>query len=149
MTCDCISPNLYVGPDLDDDKDFAKLKSLRITAVLSLQTGEDLRQGGIERERKAATKASLTFRNVPVEDFDPTDLQRRLPDCVTALDRLLKAGHTVYLHCTAGVTRSPTVAVAYLHWCQGWQLERALAHVRTARDCSPNGEAIRRAHWPI
>ena len=60
-----------------------------------------------------------------------------------ALDRMLKTGHTVYLHCTAGTGRSPTVAAAYLHWCLAWPLERALAHLRDARDCSPNAEAMK------
>jgi len=47
-----------------------------ITAILSLQTDEDLRERGIEWERKAALAASLTFRSVPVRDFDVADLQQ-------------------------------------------------------------------------
>ena len=119
-----------------------------ITAILSLQTDEDLGERGIEWEEKAAQTANLTFRSLPVKDFDAADLQQKLPDCVVQLDRMLKAGHTVYLHCTAGVNRSATVAAAYLHWCLAWPLERALAHVREVRDCSPNAGAICGAQWP-
>jgi protein-tyrosine phosphatase len=90
----------------------------------------------------------MVFRSVPVTDFDRLELQRRLPECVTALDGLLQAGHTVYLHCTAGVNRSPTVAVAYLHWCQAWPLADALACVQKTRYCMPDVEAVRRARWP-
>jgi len=149
MDCDRISDNLFVGSCLLDLKEVEELHSLGITAILSLQTEEDMGKRGIEWEEKAALTAKLAFRSVPVRDFDTADLQRKLPECVMALDGMLKAGHTVYLHCTAGTGRSPTVAAAYLHWCLAWPLERALAHVRGARDCSPNVEAIRSARWPI
>src|ERR1700676_2767948 len=43
------------------------------------------------------------------------ELRVKLPGCVRTLDRLLATGHTLYLHRTAGVGRSPTIAIAYLH----------------------------------
>jgi len=55
-----------------------------ITAILSLQTDEDLGQRGIEWERRAAVAANLTFRSMLVKDFDTAD-------CVVLLDRMLKA----------------------------------------------------------
>jgi protein-tyrosine phosphatase len=149
MDCDRITQNLFVGSCLLDLTETEELRSLGITAILSLQTEEDTRKRGIEWEEKAASVAKLRFRSVPVRDFDSADLQRKLPECVMVLDSMLKAGHTVYLHCTAGQGRSPTVAAAYLHWCLAWPLERALAHLRNARDCSPNEEAIHCARWPI
>lgn len=148
LDCDRVTRNLLVGSYPMDSKEVEELRSLGITAILSLQTDEDLAERGVEWEEKAALAAKLTFRNVPVRDFDGADLQRKLPICVVVLDRMLKAGHTVYLHCTAGAGRSPTVAAAYLHWCLVWPLERALAHVRKVRDCSPNAEAIRGTRWP-
>ncbi|MGH9496760.1 MAG: dual specificity protein phosphatase family protein, partial [Candidatus Sulfotelmatobacter sp.] len=43
-----------------------------------------------------------------------------------------------YVHCTAGISRSPTVVAAYLHWRLKWPLERALAALKEARECTPN-----------
>ncbi len=149
MKCDCVLPDLFVGPDPWEEEDFDTLRSLEITAILSLQTEDDRGEDGIERERSAASRAKLAFRNVPVTDFDRLELQRKLPECVTALEGLLKAGHRVYVHCTAWVNRSPTVAVAYLHWCLAWPLERALESVQAARRCTPDTGAIRRARWPV
>ena len=149
MDSDRIAANLFVGSCLLGRKELEELRSLGVSAILSLQTEQDMGERGIEWEEKEAFAAKLVFRSVPVRDFDAADLQRKLPECVMALDRMLKAGHTVYLHCTAGTGRSPTVAAAYLHWCLAWPLERALAHVRDARDCSPNAEAICCARWPI
>ena len=84
----------------------------------------------------------MNVRRVPVRDFDPDDLRKRLPACVQELHDLLSAGYIVYLHCTAGCGRSPTVAIAYLIWHRGVALADAWAYVRSRRDCSPTIEAI-------
>ena len=145
MKCDAVLPNLFVGPDPRSAEDFLYLKTLNITAILSLQRDEDRHDGGIEDERVAARKAGLRFASVPVEDFSHADLALRLHDCVAALDQLLKEGNTVYVHCTAGVSRSPTIAVAYLHWRLGWELERAAIHLQACRRCVPDTDATRYA----
>ncbi|HEY7352640.1 MAG TPA: dual specificity protein phosphatase family protein [Terriglobales bacterium] len=149
MKCSRIANNLFIGPSLHDPNGFGELRSLGITAILSLQSEEDIGEHGLLREKEAAFAAELAFRNVPVNDFDSADLETKLLKCVQALDGMLTAGHTVYLHCTAGVSRSPTVAAAYLHWQLAWPLDQALLCVRKARKCSPNAEAIRHAHWRV
>ena len=65
MNCSWITPNLVLGSSPSFDKDFQKLKSLNVTAVLSLQTDEDRGDGGIEGERIAANKGGLVFASVP------------------------------------------------------------------------------------
>jgi protein-tyrosine phosphatase len=82
-----------------------------------------------------------------VKEFDPDDLREKLPQCVRALEDLLAKGHTVYLHCTAASGRSPTVAIAYLHWRLGWKLGPAVAYVEKRLECMPNVDAIRLADW--
>jgi protein-tyrosine phosphatase len=82
-----------------------------------------------------------------VRDFDAAELRSKLPECVRNLDGLLASGHVAYLHCTAGVNRSPTVAMAYLHRCRGWKLGEASAHVAERLWCSPNLEAVFAADW--
>lgn len=148
MKCHRVLPNLALGSSPKFGEDFQELKSLKITAILSLQTDEDRGYGGIEEEKTAADKAGLTFSSVPIEDFNRTELQTRLPVGVAALDRLLGQGHTVYVHCTAGVNRSPTVVAAYLHWRLGVDLLQALTHLHVCRDCLPDADAIRDARRP-
>jgi len=114
-----------------------------ITAILSLQDHEDIGEGTSREECVEAAQGNFTFCNVPVRDFDPSDLRDKLPQCVSELDRLLKAGHKVYVHCTAGAVRSPNVVAAYLHSCLHWPLAKAMSHVQTQRNCTPDEEAIR------
>ena len=70
-------------------------------------------------------------------DFVGPDVQRTLSECVAALDELLRAGHTVYIHCKLGAVRSPTVVVAYLVQGRGWELEDAIEYVTRVCSCSP------------
>lgn len=143
-----ILPEIVVGsyPQSADDIDRLKRDS-GITAVFNLQTDEDLRYLGLDWDSLQAHYAACGIepRRVPVRDFDPVDLREKLPECVRVLNQLLAAGHSVYVHCTAGAGRSPTVVIAYLHWCRGWDLDEAVAHVTHCRPCSPNVEAIRLA----
>lgn len=146
MKCHRVIPHLFVGPALLADDDFQQLRALNVTAILSLQTEEDGEDGAIERERKAAVQAGISFTNLPVTDFDRLELLWKLPKCVAMVEHILTSGNTLYLHCTAGVNRSPTVAVAYLHGCLQWPLEQALEHIRGCRNCCPDADIIRKAY---
>jgi len=145
MKCDRITERVFVGPDLREAADFRQLQELGVTAVLSLQTEDDLRNRAVDWEGRSAAGFGMAYSNLPVTDFDLADLALRLPSCVDTLEELLREGHTVYVHCTAGVIRSPTVVAAYLHRCEGWQLEAAVAHLEKTRHCNPNQLAIRLA----
>jgi hypothetical protein len=123
-----ILPRLFIGsrPEIPADIDRLPLES-GITTVLNLQTNDEMRAvklicEPLERHYRAS---GIRLRRVPVRDFDPVDLREKLPERVHALANLLSANHSVLLHCTLGATRSPTVAVAYLHRCQGWNLDEA------------------------
>jgi protein-tyrosine phosphatase len=148
MDVDQMLPRLFVGSCPTDPADIDSLgTNVGITAVLNLQTEEDFDSWGIDwHEMEAAyRRCGIELRRVPVQDFSPADLRRKLPAGVEALDELLRAGHTVYVHCNGGVNRSPSIVVAYLHWVQGMGLNKALAYVTKRRSCDPYAEAIRLA----
>jgi protein tyrosine phosphatase (PTP) superfamily phosphohydrolase (DUF442 family) len=146
MKFNCVIPHLFVGAAPLADDDFQQLKALGVTAILSLQTEGDGQEGAIERERSAAVEAGISFTNLPVTDFDRLELRWKLPKCVATVERILAGGDTLYVHCTAGVNRSPTVVVAYLHKSLRWSLEEALEYIRAYRDCCPDEDVIRRAN---
>ncbi len=122
-------------------------QKIGVTAVLNLQTDEDMKRLACDWRSLSAhyRRWKMAVRRVSVRDFDGEDLRQKLPECVQALGELLRNGHTVYVHCTAGLGRSPSVVVAYLHWVQQLDLETAAKAVQQHRPCSPNLEAIRLA----
>jgi protein-tyrosine phosphatase len=140
LDLDQIVPGLYVGscPIRTDDIDDLKL-TLGVSAVLNLQTDEDFLFWDIDWPRLEAhyRESGIEVRRVPVRDFDPEDLREKLPACVAALDELVRSGHSVYVHCSAGVNRAPSTVIAYLHRAQGWEFDKAVSHVMNCRDCDP------------
>jgi protein-tyrosine phosphatase len=150
MDYDQILPQLFVGsrPRIVEDID-ELVRDAGIAAVLNLQTDEDMSWYDIDWQNLEAhyRKTEIEVVRFPVRDFDPEDLREKLPECVHKLKGLLEGGRIVYLHCTAGVNRSPTAAAAYLHRCRGWDVEKAVAYVKERRNCSPEVEAIRLAAW--
>ncbi len=143
-----ILPELFLGSYPKDNSELDLLRQRSgITAVLNLQTDEDMRSLNLDwgSLQDHYTASGIELRRVPVRDFDPTDLREKLPECVRVLDQLLKEGRLVYVHCTAGAGRSPTVVIAHLHWCRNWDLDEAVAFVKKYRTCSPNVETIRLA----
>jgi protein-tyrosine phosphatase len=148
MNFDQIVPRVFVGSCPANPADVQALKSnLGVTAVLNLQTDGDMAWWGIDSAELEAVyrAAGIELRRMPVEDFNPEELRRRLPACVEALDELLQADHTVYVHCSAGINRSPSTVVAYLHWIRGMSFDEAVRCVVGRRSCDPYAEAIRLA----
>ena len=61
-----------------------------ITAVLNVQTDEDMTHYGIiwHRLESHYRSVGIDVRRIPVRDFDPDDLRGKLPMCVELLDEL-------------------------------------------------------------
>jgi protein-tyrosine phosphatase len=145
---DEILPELYVGPCPLRADDVARLKQeVGASAVLNLQTDEDIASWRIDWPALEAQyrRSGIELQRVPIRDFDAEDLRNRLPASVQALDELLRKGHRAYVHCTGGINRSPSTVVAYLHWVLGWDLDRAVNHVKQRHPCDPYVDAIRLA----
>jgi predicted protein tyrosine phosphatase len=114
------------------------------TALLSLQSDECRSAFAIDYGNHVAhgEQAGLAMVNVPMLDFNPSDQQRRLPHAVHALTVLLTAGHRVYVHCTAGMNRSPLTVLGYLSFVEMVAPEEAIEFIRQARPGSdPSWEA--------
>ena len=79
--------------------DIGQLTAGGITAVLNLQTDDDLKQRNIDwSAMEEYRNAAIEIRRVPIADFSPQDMRRKLRPCVGVLDGLIRAGHRVYLH---------------------------------------------------
>ncbi len=143
-----ILPNLLVGSCPQGFEDVDRLKrDYAVTAVLNLQTEDDFAYWGIawEQLEEYYQEQGIEVRRVPVRDFDAQDLRRRLPETAQAVHELMEAGHTVLVHCSAGVNRSPSTVIAYLHWYREMDLNEAVEAVTSRRLCDPDVGTIRLA----
>jgi protein-tyrosine phosphatase len=148
MDLDQILPQLLAGecPKTTEDIDTLRLE-YGVTTVLCLQTEDEFVHWKIDWDRLEARyrESGIEVQRVPVRAGDPDGLRKSLPECVRALDRLLRNGHKVHIHCGTGTDRAPTVIVAYLHWVQDWDLGEALDYVTACRSCDPQVEVLKLA----
>jgi protein-tyrosine phosphatase len=124
-----------------------RLQLMGITSVINTQTDEDIERYGIETGKlnKAYSSAGIAQRRLPIPDFDEHALFDRVPECVEALESALDGRWSkVYLHCTAGINRSPTVAAAFLMKTRGFDADQARSYLVEHRDCDPYIDVLQR-----
>ncbi len=137
---DRIQPRIFVGTCPSAETDVIRLRrSLGVTAVLNLQTDADFEKWNIDwaSMELAYQRSEILVIRLPVVDFDRNDLKHKIQSAGDALTSLLNVGHSVYVHCTAGMERSPATVIAHLVQDQGYTLDQAIDEVRTRRDCAP------------
>lgn len=87
----------------------------------------------------------IRYHEVRIEDPDER-LTAFLPGVVAFVDEARRQG-PVLLHCVAGVSRSPALAVCYLHERHGLSLSAALDHIRSRRvQANPHPLFLRLIH---
>jgi protein-tyrosine phosphatase len=142
MILDCneiIPDRLWVGRFLHP-QDVALVHQLGITSVVSLQSDEDLSQYNIPFKKllKAYQQADVELVRVPILDFNKESLANNIENAVAAIEEaLVPRWAKVYLHCTAGINRGPTLAAAYLMKNQKLTAKEAYKFVMDRRHCSP------------
>jgi atypical dual specificity phosphatase len=134
-----VTHRLYVGSHPKGIEDIEMLeKILAIAVILNLQTDEDMAAAKLNWQLLEShyKTCAVSLHRMPMKE-EQVILRQKLLSCVDRLDDLLAAGHTVHLRCTAGVGRSPTVAIAYLHRCLGWEMDAAIRYVKQVRIVHP------------
>lgn len=117
--------------------DAGLLASRGVTALVSLQSDADLAERGLDWAALAAdyAAAGIDATRVPVTDFDRRDLLRNLDRAVRAVDDYAAAGHKVYVHCNAGLNRSPCTVTGHLVSGRGMALEDAVLWIEARHRC--------------
>jgi predicted protein tyrosine phosphatase/CheY-like chemotaxis protein len=112
-----ITPNLLLGGDICDQKDWEHLrKDFGVNAVINVNSTTDTDK----------TIANLLERHVH-DNGDPFPVQY-VRDVISFAKKHLD--HPIYLHCHAGISRSPHFAYAILRGCHNMTQEEAMATIR-------------------
>ena len=131
-----VTPEILVGscPMAPRDLETIQRRS-RISAVLSVQHDDCLAYWGIDYQQMQAhgSGLGLSMARSPMRDFDLADQRRHLPAAVAALASLRAAGDRIYVHCTAGLGRSPLTVLGYLTWIEGRSPQEAIGLIQQGR----------------
>ncbi|XP_067839813.1 laforin isoform X2 [Heptranchias perlo] len=122
-----------------------KLKhELGVTAVMNFQTEWDVVHNSQGCNRKAEPMkpefmmelyrdTGLAYVWLPTPDMSTEGRVKMLPQAVYLLHGLLENGHTVYVHCNAGVGRSTATVCGFLMYIFGWSLRKVQYFVTSKR----------------
>ncbi|XP_040012254.1 dual specificity protein phosphatase 8 isoform X2 [Xiphias gladius] len=122
-----ILPRLYLGAESDVTQD--RLASLGISYVLSVSRCSP-QPSFLPRTR---------YLRIPIDDSLWDDLLPWIPQALHFIDAARSSGASVLVHCAAGISRSPALAVAYIMYSLGMDLDHAYRFVKERRpSISPN-----------
>lgn len=120
--------NLYLGGYYIEENPnlLNQLKTLNIGIIFSLGF-------------KISPFANLNTQNFvfDIEDMKYIECQYEMENIIQfilpILDKKLKEGKNIYIHCEAGISRSPTIVVAYLMEYFYYSLEEAISYIKLFR----------------
>ena len=119
-----ITDTIYLG-NMDAAFNIKKLKNLGIRKVLTVMSAF----GNHYPEN------TFIHKTIDITDDYNSNIIRYFKDCLLFIDGYDK----VFVHCAAGMSRSPTVVIAYLMWKQKLSLNNAIKFVKNKRpEISPN-----------
>ena len=120
------------------------LKGEGVSSVVNLQSDRDLGSLGVMWPImwQFYVREGLQVTRVPVIDFDRKDLLRCLDDAVAAIAKSVGQGRKTYVHCSAGMNRSPTSIIAYLAAHRHMAMADAIAWVSERHRCIPYPDVL-------
>uniref|UniRef100_A0A8D3DIC5 protein-tyrosine-phosphatase n=1 Tax=Scophthalmus maximus TaxID=52904 RepID=A0A8D3DIC5_SCOMX len=122
-----VLPRLYLGAEGDVVQE--RLASLGISYVLSVSRCSP----------QPPFLPQSRYLRIPIDDSLRDDLLPWIPQALRFIDAAMSSGASVLVHCAAGVSRSPALAVAYIMYSLGMDLDRAYRFVKERRpSISPN-----------
>ena len=137
--------NIYIGPYPQTNEDFDKIRAENITAILNLQTDKDLKHRQVDHKAQFAycKKIGIDLVRYPIEDFDQDDLANKLEGAGKKLKELIDEGKSVYVHCTAGMSRAAATVIIYMVLYLDYSVAEARDHCKKYRPIiCPNYDVI-------
>ena len=131
-----ILPNLWLGPlGITYDKDFLKENNIRRVVTV------------FEECHRTAVLVDLKIESMYIQLYDKDDspIGDSFTRAVAFIDEALQKGEGVYVHCFAGVSRSPTIVAAYLIWSRNMTAQNALDHIFERRPIIDPNDGFRQA----
>jgi len=120
--CSRITDFLYVS-GVDVAKDLNIMNSCGITHVINMC--------GCSAPNYFPLK--FQYQRLPIRDHNSVDISPLLLSLVASIERVRSNGGVVLVHCVKGISRSTTVAIAYLMWSKRMDLNTAFRFVKTCR----------------
>ena len=121
---DQITETIYLG-NIDAAFNKKKLKQLGIKKVLTVMSAFGNHYSPHE----------FIHKSIDVDDDFRTNIICHFKECISFIEGKDK----IFIHCAAGMSRSPTIVIAYIMWKRKLRLNEAIKFVKEKRSIiSPN-----------
>lgn len=97
-----ILPGLYIG-SLKDSRDVEQLKKNNITHILS-----------VHEKPKSGLVKNIVYLCINIDDAPSENISQHFPICIKFIHDARKNNGNVLVHCVLGMSRSPTIVIAYI-----------------------------------
>ncbi|CAG9333193.1 unnamed protein product [Blepharisma stoltei] len=77
--------------------------------------------------------ANFSYCQINIEDVIDADIATHFPETSNFIDTALKNKGRVFVHCVMGISRSPTIIIAYLMKHRKMKLHKAIQKVKKKR----------------
>lgn len=133
----CVIPDLlYIGP-ASKAASMVFLRTEGISRILSIGKSPP-KVFEMEIDTPQGPR-QLKYERLPLLDSENIDITPCVDKAISIIDNAAASGEKVLVHCSAAISRSPTVAAAYLMRCRGRTLQESLDTLIKARSViSPN-----------
>ena len=120
------------------------LQESGVRAVVNLQSDADLRGRGVDWNVMwpLYTRLGIRASRVPILDFTPADLAKHLDRATDEVRKHVDGGRKTYVHCNAGLNRSPSVVIAHVAEYRSLDLASASAWLEERHDCVPYPDVL-------
>ena len=98
---DKITDKIYLG-DIEGFNDFDYFSKEKITHILSL----------IDVNINIPEFYKIKHKLISIEDEENVNLLKYLKECI----EFIESADKIYIHCMCGISRSPSIVIAYLMW---------------------------------
>jgi len=121
-----VLPNLFIG-NKKAAMNVEQLRSYRITHVVNC--AEELKHITNKYD------SSISCLWLSLYDSEMDSVTDHIDKSIRFIELAISNGHTVLVHCAAGVSRSASIIIAYLMYKHRMSFNTAFNHLKTIRPC--------------
>ncbi|KAF6216185.1 hypothetical protein GE061_000525 [Apolygus lucorum] len=130
-----VYPNIFIS-DEGTAKNKNYLVSIGITHVVN--TAEGHLMGFVNTCSKFYQSAGISYKGIHLADLAMSDASKYFKEVADYMDKALRAGGKILVHCVMGISRSGTMVLVYLMMKKNMTAVEAMTTVRQKRNIHPN-----------
>lgn len=135
IDCDEVYPSIFVGDEgTARNKDY--LRGLGVTHVIN--TAEGQKFGQVDTGQAFYSSHGIQYLGLKLVDIPQEDISAHFDKTAEFIDDCLQQEGKVLVHCRMGMSRSATIAIAYLMIKKGMTVDDGLRTLRMNRAVRPN-----------